>query len=286
MRVFRTTGTRTSDEASAQAGAQSCNDRTESRGTMVESASQRRGHSAAITHHALDPSEECAGIVERIGCGHGVTARDETIRLRSEQQSDARKRRPSREAGRLRPANLREERATISTTSPGQRAGSMLSPRTPRRRRPVRRKASTAKASRSALRCSLVPMGFDDLGSFSGGLTVELRRADGLAARESGCFEHALVAESGFQVRLLVFARVLQLLLFSARDLILRHSEFGQARYAGSSSRLMCHSDCERSVLHRFLVCQAEQDTGRPQGMSLKELNRMREFRSAEPTSN
>jgi hypothetical protein len=46
--------------------------------TIVEPTSQRRGHSAAITHHALDPSEECAGIVERIGVRHGVAARQKT----------------------------------------------------------------------------------------------------------------------------------------------------------------------------------------------------------------
>ncbi len=71
-----------------------------------------------------------------------------------------RKNRPSRKASTISPGRTSSsEQRAISTTSPGQRLGSMLSPRTRRRNRPLARKLSAAMEERSASRLSVQTLG-------------------------------------------------------------------------------------------------------------------------------
>lgn len=46
---------------------------------MAKTRSDRRGNSAAFSHHTLDPAEQRAGLVERIGVRHGVAARHKGV---------------------------------------------------------------------------------------------------------------------------------------------------------------------------------------------------------------
>src|SRR6266536_2979931 len=97
--------------------------------------------------------------------------------------------------------------SSTSTVSPGHTEGSMLSPRTCRRKRPPRCNESAAKAERSAFQlfCHAFIVSAAS-GSLLRELTLRRGGAD-LSARKCKRLKHLLVAERWFPVELLVFTR-------------------------------------------------------------------------------
>lgn len=89
-----------------------------------------------------------------------------------------RKNRPPRRASTISPGRtLSTGHLAISTTSPGQRLGSMLSPRTRRRNRPLARKLSDANEERSPSQLSVHTLG----------VLSKVRRSFAIGCRSKTC---------------------------------------------------------------------------------------------------
>ena len=99
--------------------------------------------------------------LENSGSGAGMESpRNRKPSARDRPTKRCRKNRPSRSASAISPGcTSSAEQPAISTTSPGQRLGSMLSPRTRRRNRPLPRKLSAANEERSASQLSVHTLG-------------------------------------------------------------------------------------------------------------------------------
>ena len=154
-----------------------------------------------------------------------------------------RKRRSSRRARTISPGWTSSRwQSAISTMSPGHTEGSMLSPRTRRRKRPPRRNASAARAERFAFQLSCHGVIVSPAsGSLSRVLTLRGGGAN-LSARERKGLKDPLMAERRFLIGLLVFTQGGGL-LHLARGLILRHKSPTQAIDSGLIRRFRLRSD-------------------------------------------
>jgi hypothetical protein len=184
-----------------------------------------RGRPARLVRR---PSIEWLG---NFGSGAGIESPCRTNPSGSWATRRCRKNWPLRNASTISPGRTFSAAQTeISTASWGQRVGSMLSPRTSIRKRPLTRSASAAKAERSA--CAVSSEVFTDNQALRSLARSDARTLHGedLSTGQRRRLENALIAECRLLIRSFFFRGITWQLLSMVVDAVIPHSGQTPAR--------------------------------------------------------